>query len=137
MYQRVMITLFHDMVHQEVKVYVDDMVIKSRKSESHVDVLKKVFSRLQKYKLRLNPTKCIFGASSRKLLGFMVSNKGIEVDPDKLKAIREMIPPRTLKEVQSLMECVNLLSRFISSLTQTCDPIFKLLRKNIDFQWTQ
>ena len=135
-YQRAMITLFHDMVHQEVEVYIDDMVIKSREDESHVDVLRKVFERLKKYRLRLNPSKCIFGASSGKLLGFMVSNRGIEIDPEKIKAIRDLAPPRTPKEVRSFMGRVNFVARFISNLTQTCDPIFKLLRKNVYFQWT-
>ena len=135
-YQRAMIALFHDMVHREVEVYIDDMVIKSREEESHVEILRKVFQRLQKFRLRLNPSKCIFGASSGKLLGFMISNDGIEIDPEKAKAIQEMSPPRTQKEVRSFMGRVNFLARFISNLTQTCDPIFKLLRKNIDFQWT-
>ena len=92
-YQRAMVVLFHDMMHKEVEVYVDDMVAKSAEGESHVNVLRKLFERLRNYKLRLNPNKCVFGASSGKLLGFIVSKKGIEVDPDKIKAIHDMTPP--------------------------------------------
>ncbi len=66
-YQRAMVTLFHDMMHKEVEVYVDDMIIKSREGESHVQMLRKEFERLRKYQLKLNPTKCVFGARSGKL----------------------------------------------------------------------
>ncbi|XP_052483297.1 uncharacterized protein LOC128037420 [Gossypium raimondii] len=98
-YQRAMVTLFHDIMHKEVEVYVDDMIAKSRTEEEHVQVLKRLFLRLRIFQLKLNPAKCTFGARSGKLLGFIVSKKGIEVDPDKVKAIRDLPPPRTKKEV--------------------------------------
>ncbi|PKI78913.1 hypothetical protein CRG98_000686, partial [Punica granatum] len=82
-YQRAMVTLFHDMMHKEIEVYVDDMIAKSKEGEDHLVNLKRLFDRLKKYKLRLNPTKCTFGAKSGKLLGFVVNERGIEVDPDK------------------------------------------------------
>ena len=71
-----------------VEVYVDDMIAISQTEEEHLDHLQKLFERLKKYKLRLNPNKCTFGVRSGKLLGFVVSNKGIEVDPSKVKAIQ-------------------------------------------------
>ena len=77
--------LFHDMMHKEIKIYVDDLVAKSREDESHVENLRKLFKRLRKFQLKLNPTKCTFGATSGKLLGFIVSRKGIEMDPTRLK----------------------------------------------------
>ena len=86
-YQRAMVTLFYDMMHKEIKVYVDDMIAKSKKREDHVKVLRKLFERLRKYELRLNPAKCSFEVKSGKLLGFMVSDRGIEVDPDKIRVI--------------------------------------------------
>ena len=86
-YQRTMVALFHDMIHHEIEVYIDDMIARSQTEEEH---LEKLFSRLKEYKLRLNPSKCTFGVRSGKLLGFIVSNKGIEVDPIKVKAIQEM-----------------------------------------------
>jgi len=73
--------LFHDMMQKEIKVYVDNMIAKSRERENHVQILKELFERLRKYKLRLNHARCSFGVKSRKLLGFMMSDKGIEVDP--------------------------------------------------------
>ncbi|XP_028184579.1 uncharacterized protein LOC114371308 [Glycine soja] len=97
-YQRAMVALFHDMMHKEIKVYVDDMTAKSKTEDEHHVNLRKLFKQLRKYRLRLNPTKCTFGVKSRKLLGFIVSQKGIEVDPDKVKAILEMPEPRTEKQ---------------------------------------
>ena len=96
-YQRAMTTIFHDMMHKEIEVYVDDMIAKSQTEENHVEDLLKLFQRLRKYRLRLNPNKCTFGVRSGKLLGFIVNQKGIEVDPDKVKAIQEMPAPKTEK----------------------------------------
>ncbi|XP_052874529.1 uncharacterized protein LOC128280420 [Gossypium arboreum] len=74
-YQRAMVNLFHDMMHKEIKVYVDDMIAKSQTEKEHIEVLRKLFLRLRKFQLELNPVKCIFGARSGKLLGFMVSER--------------------------------------------------------------
>ena len=98
-YQRAMVALFHDMMHQEIEVYVDDMIAKSKTEEEHLVNLRKLFERLRKYQLRLNPAKCTFGVKTGKLLGFIVSQKGIEVDPKKVKAILKMLKPRTEKQV--------------------------------------
>jgi len=76
-YQRAMVTLFHDMMHKEIKVYMDDMIAKSKDEENNIPALKKLFERLRKYQLKLNPAKCTFGVKSGKLLGFVVSNNGI------------------------------------------------------------
>ncbi|GAU51875.1 hypothetical protein TSUD_416600 [Trifolium subterraneum] len=136
-YQRGMTTLFHDMMHKEIEVYVDDMIVKSGTEEEHVEYLSKMFQRLRKYRLRLNPNKCTFGVRSGKLLGFIVSQKGIEVDPDKVRAIREMPAPQTEKQVRGFLGRLNYISRFISHMTATCGPIFKLLRKNQGIVWTE
>jgi hypothetical protein len=113
-YQRAMVTLFHDMMHREVEVYVDDILAKSKKEEDHVQVLRRLFERLQKYQLKLNLTKCSFGVKTGKLLGFIVNDQGIEVDPDKAKAIQEMPAPKTEKEVRSFLGRLNYIARFIS-----------------------
>jgi len=72
-YQRAMVTLFHDMIHREIEVYVDDMIAKSKTEEEHLVNLQRLFERLRRYQLRLNPAKCTFGVKSGKLLGFIVS----------------------------------------------------------------
>jgi hypothetical protein len=136
-YQRAMLTLFHDMMHKEIEVYVDDMIAKSKEGENHVQILKKLFERLRKYKLRLNPAKCSFGVKSGKLLGFMVSDKGIEMDPDKVKAIQSMPAPMNKKDVKGFLERLNYIARFISQLTTTYDPIFCLLRKKNPGNWNE
>ncbi|XP_019442224.1 PREDICTED: uncharacterized protein LOC109346940 [Lupinus angustifolius] len=91
--QRATVTLFHDMMHKEIEVYVDDIICKSKVEEEHVVNLKKLFERLRKYSLKINPTKCSFGVKSGRVLSFIVSQKGIEVDIDKVKAIIEMPTP--------------------------------------------
>ena len=75
--------LLHDMIHKEIEVYIDDMIVKSPTREGHFEALDKFLARAEKYNLRLNPKKCIFGITSRKLLGHIVSQKGIEVNPEK------------------------------------------------------
>ncbi|XP_022751308.1 uncharacterized protein LOC111300005, partial [Durio zibethinus] len=134
-YQRAMVTLFHDMMHKEIEVYVDDMIAKSREGKDHIVSLKKLFDRLRRFQLKLNPAKCTFGAKSGKLLGFVVSEKGIEVDPDKIQAIQNLSPPHTSKEVRGFLGRLNYIARFISQLTYKCDPIFKLLRKHDPGEW--
>ena len=113
-YQIAMVTLFHDIMYKEIEVYVDDLIAKSREDESHVENLLKLFERLRKFRLKLNPAKCTFGATSGKFLGFIVSRKGIEVDPDKIQAIQNLPPPHTQKEVQGFFGRLNYISRFIS-----------------------
>ena len=113
-YQRAMVALFHDMMHKEIEVYVDDMIAKSKKGEDHVKVLRKLFERLRKYELKLNPAKCSFGVKFEKLLGFMVSNRGIEVDHDKVRAIQSIPSPKTKKEVRGFLGRLNYIARFIA-----------------------
>ena len=134
-YQQAMVALFHDMMHQEIEVYVDDMISKSKTKEEHLINLRKLFERLRKYQLRLNPAKCTFEVKSGKLLGFIVSQKGIEVDPEKVKAILEMPKPCTKKKVWGFLGRLNYITRFISQLTATCKPLFKLLRKDQSVRW--
>jgi len=122
-YQQAMVALFHDMMHKEIKVYMDDMIAKSRTEEEQLVNFRKLFEKLWK----------LF--KSGKLLGFIVSQKGIEVDLDKVKAILEMPKLRTEKQVQGFLGHLNYIARFISQFTATCEPLFKLLRKNQSIQW--
>ena len=94
-----------------------------------------MFERPQKYQLRLNPAKCTFGVKLGKLLGFIVSQKGIKVDPKKVKAILEMPEPRIEKQVRGFLGRLNYIARFILQLTATYEPLFKLLYKNQSIRW--
>ncbi|RVW77843.1 Retrovirus-related Pol polyprotein from transposon 17.6 [Vitis vinifera] len=134
-YQRAATTLFHDMMHRDVEVYVDDMIVKSRGRADHLDALERFFERIRKFRLRLNPKKCTFGVTSGKLLGHIVSERGIEVDPDKIKAILDMPAPKTEKEIRGFLGRLQYISRFIARLTDICEPIFRLLRKNQPTVW--
>jgi len=101
-YQRLLDKVFSHLMGQCVKVYVDDMVVKSPSHHQHVEDLSTVFSTLRQYNLRLNPDKCVFGVDRDKFLGFMLTQRGIEANPEKCKAIIEMRSPVTIKEVQRL-----------------------------------
>ncbi|KAF3641615.1 putative sodium transporter HKT1-like [Capsicum annuum] len=120
-YIRAKTTIFHDMIHKEIEVYVDDVIIKSKNQADHVKDLRRFFKRLHRYDLKLNPAKCVFGVTSGNFLGFVVSHRGIELDPSKM----------------SFLGRLNYISGFIAQLTTTCEPIFKLLKKSIVVEWTE
>ncbi len=97
-----------------MEIYVDDMVVKSRLTKDHLEDLTETFWTLRLHKLRLNASKCIFGVDSGKFLGFIVSHRGIEVNPDQIKAVQELKAPQTHKEVERLTGMTAALNRFIS-----------------------
>ncbi|WJZ81221.1 hypothetical protein VitviT2T_001074 [Vitis vinifera] len=134
-YHRAITTLFHDMMHRDVEVYVDDMIMKSQGRANHLEALKRFFERIRKFRLRFNPKKCTFGVTFGKLLGHMASERGIEVDLDKIKAILDMPVPRNEKEIRGFLGRLQYISRFIAKLTDICEPIFRLLRKNHPIVW--
>jgi len=101
-YQRLVNQMFRPQIGRNVEVYVDDMLVKSLDEKKHLDDLKETFDTLRRHQMKLNPNKCAFGVSSGKFLGFMVSQRGIEANPDKIRAILDMEPPKNIKEVQSL-----------------------------------
>ncbi|XP_024021752.1 uncharacterized protein LOC112091720 [Morus notabilis] len=94
-----------------MEVYVDDMLVKSRRSKDHVGDLKGMFDVLRKYRMKLNPLKCAFGVKSGKFLGFMVNSQGIKANPEKVQALLDMKLPRKQKEVQKLTGCIVALNR--------------------------
>ena len=134
-YQRLVNQMFKKQIGRNVEVYIDDMLVKSRKEEDHLDDLRETFNTLRQYHMKLNPSKCAFGVSSGKFLGFIVSQRGIEANPEKVRVILEMCSPRTTKEVQSLTGRVAALNRFISKAMDKCLPFFKTLKKA--FAWTE
>ena len=134
-YQRAMTAIFHDMMHQELEDYVDDIVVKSKRREGHFCVLKRVFERCRPFKLRMNPFKCAFGVSSGKFLGFLVHSRGIDVDPAKATVITTMRPPATVKELKSFLGKVSYIRRFILGLASITSTFTKLLKKGQSFEW--
>ena len=132
-YQRLVNHMFRPQIGRNVEVYVDDMLVKSQDEEIHLDDLQETFDTLRQYNIKLNPSKCAFGVSSGKFLGFMVSHRGIEANPDKIRAILDMKPSQNVKEVQSLTGRVAALNKFVSKATDKCLPFFRILRKA--FEW--
>ena len=133
-YQRLVNHMLRPQIGRNVEVYVDDMLVKSLDEGKHLDDLQETFNTLRRYNMKLNPSKCAFGVASGKFLGFMVSHRGIEANPEKIKAILDMKSPQSIKEVQSLTGQVATLNRFVSKVTDRCLSFFKVLKKA--FEWT-
>ena len=98
-YQRLVNKMFSNQIGRNMEVYVDDMLFKSKEELTHLDDLRETFATLRQYQMKLNPSKCAFGVASGKFLGFMVSKRGIETNPEKVRAILDMASPKTVKEV--------------------------------------
>lgn len=113
-----------------MELYVDDMVVRSRPVEDHVRDLAEVFGQVRKYDMHLNPTKCTFGVPIGKLLGLMLTARGIEANSDKCKVMLDMRSPQNLKEVQMLVGRLTSLSRFIPRLAERIKPIVKTMKKD-------
>ena len=116
-----------------MEVYIDDMLVKSTTAGLHITHLSEAFQILRNYNMKLNPAKCAFGVSAGKFLGFIVNHRGIEENPDKIKAVLDMPSPSGIKEVQRLTGRIAALSRFLSKASDKCQLFFQVLKKA--FQW--
>ncbi|XP_073017906.1 uncharacterized protein [Primulina eburnea] len=134
-YQRLMDKVFEKQLGRNVEVYVDDILSKTREVTTFIDDLEETFATLMQYGIKLNPAKCIFGVKSGKFLGFMVTERGIEVNPEKVKSVLCMPSPQSVKEVQKLTGRIASLSRFISRSAHRSYPFFQVLRKAQQFGW--
>ena len=112
------------------------MVVKSKLVSEHVGDLISIFEILKEHKLRLNASKCSFGVGSGKFLGYMVTHRRIEVNPDQIKAINNLQPLRNPKEVQKLTRMMAALNQFISRSADKYRPFFLLLDKWKEFEWS-
>jgi hypothetical protein len=135
-YQRCMNHVFGEHISWTVEAYVDDIVVKTRKASDLLSDLETTFKCLRAKGVKLNPEKCIFGVPWGMLLGFIVSERGIEANPEKLAAVTNMGPMKDLKGVQRVKWCLAALSRFISRLGERGLPLYRLLRKTERFSWT-
>jgi hypothetical protein len=104
--------------------YVDDVVVKTKQSGTVLEDLKETFANLQRYRMKLNPEKCTFGVPAGQLLGYIVSQRGIEANPSKIKAIEALEKPTQLRYVQKFAGCLALLSRFVSRLGEKAVPLY-------------
>jgi hypothetical protein len=115
---------------------LDDIVVKTRKADNLISDLDVAFKCLQAKNIKLNPEKCVFGVPRGMLLGFIISKRGIEANPEKITVITKMDPIRDLKGVQRVTGCLAALSRFISRLGEKALPLYHLLKKSEHFSWT-
>ena len=136
-YQRIMTKMFESQMDKNIEVYIDDIVVKSKIVSEHIGDLTNIFKILRGHKLCLNASKCSFGVGSSKFLGYMVTHRGIEVNPDQVKVINNLQPPRNPKEVQKLTRITATLNRFISRSADRYRPFFLLMNKWKGFEWTK
>jgi hypothetical protein len=132
---RMIKTALKDQVGRNVLPYVDDIVMVSKKRENYIANLAETFMNMRKARLKLNLEKCVFGITKGKVLSYLVSTKGIEANPDKIKAIIQMQPPQSGKEVQKLTGRIASLNRFISKLAEHSLPYFTILRGFANIEW--
>jgi hypothetical protein len=135
-YQRAIQKCFKAQLNKNVEAYVDDVVVKTRNSDTLIADLEETFASLPECHWKLKPNKCVFGVLSGKLLGFIISHRGVEANPEKISAITNMKAPTCIKDVQKLTECMVALNRFISKLGERGLPFFKLLKHQEKFAWT-
>ncbi|KAL2248189.1 UNVERIFIED_CONTAM: Retrovirus-related Pol polyprotein from transposon [Sesamum indicum] len=135
-YQRLVNKMFGDLLGKTMEVYVDDMLVKSKRSQDHIKDLSQAFSIMRSHGMKLNPDKCTFGVTGGKFLGYMISERGIEANPEKIQAIMGLRSPSSIKEMQKLTGKIASLSRFISRSADRSLPFFKALRKPKSFAWT-
>ena len=135
--QRLVNKIFKEQIGRTMEVYVDDMLVKAPKRGDHLKNLTEAFSLLRQYRMKLNPSKCTFGVSSGRFLGYLVTQRGIEAHPRQIKAILEMKSPSTVKEIQSLTGRAAALNRFLSKSTDKCRPFFKALKKGQKDKWDE
>ena len=128
--------MFKDLIGKRIDVYVDDMLIKSRVVGNHIRHLGQILNILRKYQMKLNPLKCALGVGSGNFLGFVVNQRGIEANPEKIKALLEMSLPKKPKEVMSLGGRVATLSRFVSQAIDHYSHFFDGLKGSKKFEWT-
>jgi hypothetical protein len=128
--------VFGEHIGRTVEAYVDDIVVKTRKASDLLSDLETTFKCLRAKGVKLNPKNCVFGVPRGMLLGFIVSKRGIEANPEKIAAVTNMGPIKDLKGVQRVMGCLAALSYFISRLGEKGLPFYRLLRKTERFTWT-
>ncbi|XP_073061699.1 uncharacterized protein [Primulina eburnea] len=136
-YQRLMNHVFQKQIGGNIEVYVDDILIKTREVSCFIDDLGETFTTLKRYGIKLNPAKFVFGVRSGKFLGFLVTDRGIEVNPEKIKAIMDMPSPQSVWDVKKLTGRIAALSRFISRSAHRSYPFFQVLRNAQKFGWDE
>ena len=132
-----MTRMFWNKIGRTVEVYIDDMMVKSKQEKRHIEDLQGVFEVLRQHKLRLNADKCAFGVGAGKFLGYLITSRGIEVNPDQIEAVKRLKLPSNPKEVQVLTRILVALNLFIFKFADRCRLFYQLLKKWKGFQWDE
>jgi hypothetical protein len=135
-YQRAIQACFKRQLNKNIEAYVDDVVVKTKNSDTLIVDLEETLASLREYRWKLNPNKCVFGVPSGKLLSFIISHRGIKDNPEKISTITNMKAPTCIKDVQKLTGCMAASNKFISKLGEWGLPFFKLLKHQEKFVWT-
>ena len=135
-FQRLVNTVFQEQLGRNIEAYIDDMIVKSKRKDDHLQDLRETFATLRRHRMMLNPKKCVFGVESGKFLGFLIDQRGIEANPEKIQAVLDMKSPSSVKEVQKLTGCLAALGRFLSRSGDKCQYFFDAVRKKSKFEWT-
>ena len=122
-FERVMDIAFRGLICRSFVIYLDDITIFSKRREEHVFHLRHIFERCRKYGISLNPRKCVFAVTEGKLLGHIVSKKGISIDPERIRAIEQIPLPHNKKGMQSFMGTINFVRRFVPDFAQIVKPL--------------
>ncbi|XP_072080985.1 uncharacterized protein [Arachis hypogaea] len=136
-YQRLMNKIFRDLIGKMVEVYIDDILAKTTRPEDLISDLGNVFDSLRQHDMRLNLLKCAFAMEAGNFLGFMITQRGVEANPEKCQSILQMKSPRCVKDVQRLSGRLTALSCFLGTSAARALPFFNLMKKGIVFEWTQ
>ena len=130
-YQRLVNKMFSKQLGRMMEVYIDDMLVKSSRASNHVLQLQECFNILNKFGMKLNPTKCTFGVASGDFLGYLVTERGIEANPKQIAALIDTLPLRLIREVHRFTGKIAALNRFISKSTDRWFPFYKLLKRKL------
>jgi hypothetical protein len=126
---------FWGLINKCVVVYLDDVTVYSKNREEHIQHLTQIFERCRKYGISLNPKKTIFGVEEGKLLGHIISQAGIHIDPERIKAIAQLPLPHNKKAMQSFFGQINFVRKFTPDFVEIIKPLQKMIHKDAEFKW--
>ena len=135
-FMRLMNDIYHDMLDSGVIIFLDDILVYGPDQETHDKVLQEVLSRLRKHKLYAKKEKCEFGVKRLEFLGHIIDQDGLHTEPSKVKAVMEWPPLQSTKDIQCFLGLANYYHRFINGYSSIVQPLTRLLRKDVQWQWT-
>jgi ribonuclease HI len=136
-FQRAMDYAFRGLIGKIIEIYQDDLTVFSKDGKTHIDHLRQVLDRCREFGISLNPAKSVFGVTEGKLLGHIISKEGVKLDPERVEAISRVPLPPTKKALQSFLGQTNFVHRFIPNYAEIMKPIYKLLKKDVKFEWKE